>query len=667
MKYILILIVVITNVVNTFGQGNNTLLVDDFSGIHLKNLFNNYWYEYTDKANNGNSVLKFYYETEATNKVLRVDYKLNKGACPLHAYVVLSCPIKPETVDTADFNGIAYDYKGDGHTFTYRLSVVRDYAFHKKNVAYSEDWTTVVIPFSELKQTWGDPVPFNKNLIENLQWEVESYSTDTGYFQIDNIRLVKDINKFKAEVKRTAPHYNLDTTFSAEAVKNDIIAFKNGLEEVHPNLYRYISKKALDSLFNLTLNSINKPLTVSQAILKIKPIKIAIKDGFDVALPSKYLAELENNKLFPFDIKIFNGKLYIYNNYTSDTTIKKGDLIVSINNQPASDIVKNMLVQCTNAGNIASKSKYYVEWAFNTLFPTLYGLSDSYQLEFKNSKGEVLNKKVQGISADKIEYYHNNRNKKSDFEPYKLSFDKKKSIATLKISSFRDEDLYNDKYKFFKFLKASFEEIKQKKIKNLILDLRYCDGGNGFSALELMKYVSVKDFHFLDSLRLKINNKPSFFNGKNPIKIGSNLVKRATGYYGYEGLIKNYENESPITPYKSHFTGKIYVLTNGASYNPFMLNVVLKEQPKVVFIGDESISERLELSGYGAPLVLPHTKIITYIPIQNYYYSKPENEIYQIGRGLMPDYEMQEDLESFLIGKDNIMDFTLDLINKPTK
>ncbi len=660
-----VFVLFLINTITANGQGNNTLLVDDFEVFGFKNKFNLYWQYYTDVVNKGKSEIKFYDETEGNNKVMRVDYKLNKADCPFKAYVVISSPVKPETVDSANFKAIAYDFKGDEHTFMYRLTTVKDYAFHEKTINFSDDWQTVIIPFSELKQPWGNPVPFNKNLVETLQWQVVSYSNDTGYFHLDNVRLVKDIDKFKADLKRTNPPYNFDTTFSAEAVKKDIISFKNGLEEVHPNLYRYISKQSLDSLFNTTIQSINTPLTAAQALLKIKPLKIAIKDGFEVAMPSKFVSELELNKLFPFDIKIFNGKLYVFRNYSSDLSIKKGDEIVSINNQSSSEIIKNMIAQCSNTGYITSKSKYYVEWGFNTLFPTLYGISESFQLEFKNSKGVILTQKIKGQSADSIAYYKKNRFKEYDIEPYKLSIDKKKSVATLKISSFRDEDLYTYKYNFYLFLQASFTEISKKKIENLILDLRNAKGGDGFNALELMKYVSVKDFYFLDSLRLKINKKPSFFKGRNPIHIGSGFVKRGTGYYGYESMIKNYENKSPISHYKSNFTGKIFVLINGESYSPSnMLSSVLKAQPKVVFIGDELISERLEHCGYGAPYILPNTKIIAYIPVQNYYYSKSAHEKYQKGRGLMPDYEMQEDLESFIKGKDNIMEFTLDLIKK---
>lgn len=57
---------------------------------------------------------------------------------------------------------------------------------------------------------------------------------------------------------------DINKRFSIKQLKDDLTVLKDSLEILHPALYRYTSKKSLDSAFVTTYKQINKPMLLSE-------------------------------------------------------------------------------------------------------------------------------------------------------------------------------------------------------------------------------------------------------------------------------------------------------------------------------------------------------------------------------------------------------------------
>ena len=81
--------------------------------------------------------------------------------------------------------------------------------------------------------------------------------------------------------------YDGGKKFEVKQLQEDFKALRKVLEEIHPGLYRYSSKKTIDSLFNSSYSQIISPMTEIELYRIINKIVTAIRDEHTFTLPSK--------------------------------------------------------------------------------------------------------------------------------------------------------------------------------------------------------------------------------------------------------------------------------------------------------------------------------------------------------------------------------------------
>jgi C-terminal processing protease CtpA/Prc len=129
-------------------------------------------------------------------------------------------------------------------------------------------------------------------------------------------------------------------------------------------------------------------------------------------------------------------------------------------------------------------------------------------------------------------------------------------------------------------------------------------------------------------------------------------------------LKKEYYNFLPLLneqkPDNNHFSGKLYVLINGASGSmASVVSSLLKANQRAIFIGEESggTMEGNTSLAY-ARLLLPNTKIRVEVPL-----TKTVHHVdFVKGRGVFPDYSVVPEIEDVMNGIDTELNFTLELI-----
>lgn len=113
-----------------------------------------------------------------------------------------------------------------------------------------------------------------------------------------------------------------------------------------------------------------------------------------------------------------------------------------------------------------------------------------------------------------------------------------------------------------------------------------------------------------------------------------------------------------LQPAPNRFTGKVYVLINGASFsNTAIVGSYLQQTGRAVFIGEESGGNPVEISGNATGIELPHTKLRAYISTTNYHISTQPQQ----GRGLQPNYPVVPTIRQLVNGEDPALQTALRL------
>jgi C-terminal processing protease CtpA/Prc len=201
----------------------------------------------------------------------------------------------------------------------------------------------------------------------------------------------------------------------------------------------------------------------------------------------------------------------------------------------------------------------------------------------------------------------------------KFEIDKESSYATLTISrSFYDKDVDSD---FDSVLAAAFRSIRERKIENLILDLRNNEGGDERQQMELMSYLYGKSFKLYQNIYLSHLD----FRPLKPVILERDssalLFNNEDGYMRKinENLwINNYEYSDNLQlkePKSDVFRGRLYVLMNGTCFSSAAdLISDLKRTTNAVFIGEESGGTfEGPTGGDNIVIQLPNSKIMVRI------------------------------------------------------
>jgi C-terminal processing protease CtpA/Prc len=214
------------------------------------------------------------------------------------------------------------------------------------------------------------------------------------------------------------------------------------------------------------------------------------------------------------------------------------------------------------------------------------------------------------------------------------------------------------------FMRQSFRYLKKNNIKNLVIDIRANGGGDISNYVALTKYIRNSPFKVADTAAAISKGfgpftkyiKSGFFNN-----IGLFLLskKQADGRYhfGYweRHLVKPKE--------KNHYTGNVYVLTNGLTFSASSLfcNAV-KGQEGVTLLGENTGGGWHGNSGIMIPdITLPNTKLRVRLPM---FRLVQYQHVPKTGTGVIPDIFIGPTVETTVKDIDRKMEFVKELIKQ---
>ena len=435
--------------------------------------------------------------------------------------------------------------------------------------------------------------------------------------------------------------------------------FRN-LEEIHPNLYFYVSKDIIDSLRLEAEKKFSQPMTALGFWKVAAPIVVRVKDGH-TALPfpwGEWKQFMENGgKLFPFEVKADSLSLVVTKNNSTDSLIVPQTEILAINGIPVLDIL-NKMRQYHNGERLSfvnlKTSRYFKFYLW-----ALFGFDGIFDVEFKNPSGEVYSKSVDGI--DKVQYdliRKQRKPRKPDYSFYKTSY------ANIGVIDFRR---MNNNGEFRKFTDSVFTVIENDNISALIIDVRKNGGGNSQLVDVLLSHFNTKPYTQAERMDLKVSSQSRKAFRKRYFKWYIYPLYPVTLFYkrsrqllfGKKGKLVSITNEPEAHKVSEpFFKGPVYLLTSPNTFSSAnILADVFKCYEMGTIIGEETGGLTIAF-GDLIFYTLENTGLRGNCSFKQFFHpcGKADNH------GVIPDIEVIQKPKDTEKGIDTVLEYTIDYI-----
>ncbi|WP_405205906.1 S41 family peptidase [Aquimarina sp. LLG6339-5] len=460
-------------------------------------------------------------------------------------------------------------------------------------------------------------------------------------------------------------------TLTPEKAREDFKIFENILRQGHPALYKYIDKVTLDSILSTTKESLSRDITDIELFKKMQQITDQIKDGHLLLFAPNTLNTTQY--YFPLILKIIQTEFYID---TDDFDIPIGSKVITINNTPTTTILEALKKYAPTDGYNLTRKYRDIELKFGLFYMYEYGVQKEYTVNYITPNGS---KKTITLAAESfVNSKHRNINRNSYFSKYHNATDKvaffSKHINTKEPFVYYRDDLKTailvansfgvDIRAFKSRLTKLFKEIKKKKTKHLVIDIRNNDGGFRPNSVHLFSFITDKLYKqrtssFVSSLEIPERTYVTRTYGEKEF-----LKEKFYNHPKYDGWKLDFDDlETMMAPNKDRFKGKVYMLAGGTTFSAgSALALLAKNDPNILLIGEETGGGYYAHTGqFPVYYELPNAKIIMVMSMEHIaHYVKDKSP--PKGSGVIPDRTILFSVEDLIKGKDSQLDYIFKLI-----
>ena len=449
-------------------------------------------------------------------------------------------------------------------------------------------------------------------------------------------------------------------------LKKDFQLLRTALEKTHAGLYAYTSEKEMNLVFEKMEKSLNQPMTSIDFFRKISELLKPIGNGHTKFLPPTDFMKAINSgqPRFPFAVYWHEDTLYVLRNISNEKEIQPGTIIKTINGEKASDVLQELVDNYTRDGHNNSFPRERILKDFSGYYAIYKGTPENFTMELIDSEGKENQLEIEALSTLKLnenykERYSDSRGKSNQL-PLRLEINN--GIGVLTITTFDKHLIKKNGQNYKTFFKETFETIKNKQLKNLIIDVRDNGGGWPEVIVELHRYVSNKPYisqTVAHTITKKLPNQKYYKYGfweLLELRMLWKLKKKGDVF-----MVNRGKKTKTILPANNAFQGELYVLINPFSFSSTTSFLgMLKNDKRGIFIGETAGGSPHQVTAGMMPsLILPHSKIEAIVPLVCF---KSTMKFEDTKDGVAPDHFVRNSIEDVIAGKDAVMEFALELI-----
>lgn len=415
------------------------------------------------------------------------------------------------------------------------------------------------------------------------------------------------------------------TVFTPEQYKSDLEKLGLKLTEVHPNALKFISRQDFWAAIEAKKSLITPATTFGEFAWYCSEIIANV----NCSHTSMGRFDLEHQLLpkalkFPLQTRWVNNRLFVIDPLNNAPEVAVKDEILSINGIAVAEIIKEIYRHIPSQGYVeTTKQHSFNNWSTSLIAYSLR-FPEAYEVKLAAKDKTVALKAAESL---KDPVFDQSVPRCKDELCFQVQ--EENNIAVLTVASFNYYP-WNNLDVFVEFIDQSFQELKEKGIENLIIDLRFNGGGSSESSIHLLKHLAKAPFTYYSRVE----------------------------FAGKEGVTAN---EQPQYPFAHAFDGKCYFIIdgNGNSTTGHFMSLV-KVLNLGVIVGEELGSNQFCSAGQTI-LRLPNTKIVYYVANNTHVTtatSLPDET------GILPDHFVTQTIDEYLAKTDAVMNFTLQLIKK---
>jgi carboxyl-terminal processing protease len=490
------------------------------------------------------------------------------------------------------------------------------------------NWDETILTFINDCQKVRNKKGFNKILLKLLdippkvskpRWkntfDMDSMICITDFKWIDNNLFEKKVKKKLFEIKdnfypksicyaysdfNKIPKFDRDTNYFSKEFSSfteahfllSLFRYWNIIEYFYP--YKHLIDNNWDSVL---INSIPEFLKIKNELdygQKVMKLITKIHDAHSVIM-SKVFPKWIGIYFLPFKLTTIDSNIVINRVLTNDSDLHIGDILKSINGISIDDL-KKRLIPYVYSSNKASFNVKLNEWL-------LRGDSGLVKIEVQNDSGTKF------VKVRRINNYYEELSKGLSA----IHYSNDSSYVVINLSNISKYDV--------------FDIFQNKKVKNLIFDLRYYP-----------KFL-------INDLGLKLFEEPIAF------------AKFTIPVLYYPGYL---EWTKPVTigdNNPNYFTGKIFILVNENTMSAGEFDcMALSKFPNSFVIGSQTSGADGDVTEIKLPC-----NINTHISGIGVYYPDGR-ETQRIG--IIPDIEVHSTIKGIQEGRDEVLEKAIEIINK---
>lgn len=463
-----------------------------------------------------------------------------------------------------------------------------------------------------------------------------------------------------AHAQESVTGFNPNQKYHPDTAKRWTRAVMTELSRKHPGFYRYTSKARFDRVIDSTCVTLIDSLTVWEYYKKLKPLFAQIGCVHTGVMLSKdYEQYLRQSKtLLPLQVFIDSAqRLLVAKSYLQNQNLPIGAEILSIDGQPAAEILKKLLSAVPSDGFNQSGKLLVLNHQFAQWYQTVIDFRAEYSIELNTPHGKV-SVRVAGISPEVFP----TREELESASEKQLKFRIQEGIGILTIHSFAKSAIKRNGQNYKRFIKHTFAQLANERVSKLVIDLRYNTGGTDGNAVFLASHFFDRPFRYWDRIEVteaiakEIKGTARLFYRKPVMRDGSYHWQKSwvTNEFSY------YEQQQPA---KWSFNGKTFLLTNGlclSSCADFV--AVLSSNKKALVVGQETGGGyEGNTSGMMPTAKLPPGLAMT-VPLMKYTNAVAPGK--NFGRGTLPDYPIERTFEDWTNDRDPELNYVLQLIQQ---
>jgi hypothetical protein len=446
--------------------------------------------------------------------------------------------------------------------------------------------------------------------------------------------LLMDPDNFLAEdVIKQIKHPNLKPLTAKEKfikvyAQSDYIADLQQLGEkllaIHPQALKFITKEQFWSNIESKKSLISEKTTYAEFAWHCNAIIASIGCSHTGSSTThNEFSVLPVEKSFPLKIRLVDKQLFVVHPMNNSDRVKVKDEILSINGIETADFLSDIYEHIPAQAHIKTFKTHYFNTYFAALIPYSLGLPNAFEIVVKGSNESIKLHKAKSMATELYDPSLNSCLKDLCLE----SIDGNTSIMT--ISSFNYYEWNN--YPVFKsFIDSSMDILSNRKVKNLIIDVRHNRGGSWYPSIYLLQHLMDRSFIYYSK---------SEFKGK------------TNKLYG----------EEVIYPLEKRFKGNVYFLIdgNGNSTTGHFMSIV-KSHKLGTIIGEELGSNQFCTAGQ-TMFRLRNTELVVAAANNTHISSAtslPDD------KGILPDFYVTQSIDDYLKKVDAVKNYTLKLIRE---